>query len=554
MFRHRHSLPTANQSPTFVPRSLMTIKTKIILLGLLAIVSLFYILGVRVVTEGREHAAKLEFVARLDSASTLSALVHELQKERGISAGYLVIRSPDNTALLNAQRNATDRAKERISDLAGAGLESLGRLPEIRQMISENRTDAATSFGYYTRTIVEILDQIDALARDSNTTILTKELGAYVHLLYAKEYLGQIRASINESLSLGIIDRERIAVVVRQLDLHQFNSRIALREASPPIGQALRAVLDQERVRQTFAIIDSVLSASGPRPAADQWFAIATYSIDQFLAVEVETMRRLRLNAADEIAGSQRDLLIDAGITLAAALTLIFFAASAVLSLLRALNVLITHIEHTVSTQDFANRIQVHHHDELGELSHNFNELMSIAEHLIKEKDYFASTDLLTGAYNRYRFTELFEIELQRVKRYGGAVALILFDIDHFKSINDTYGHAIGDFILKEIANLVRNTIRSNDVLVRWGGEEFMILAPHTGDEAAELAEKLCVAVETHHFPGVGKVTASFGVSAYAPGDTLETLYARTDEALYRAKNQGRNRVRTLFVDRAGEQ
>ena len=187
----------------------------------------------------------------------------------------------------------------------------------------------------------------------------------------------------------------------------------------------------------------------------------------------------------------------------------------------------------------------------MGELSHNFNELMSIAEHLIKEKDYFASTDLLTGAYNRYRFTELFEIELQRVKRYGGSLALILFDIDHFKAINDTYGHIAGDTVLKGIASLVRDTIRSNDVLVRWGGEEFMILAPHTGDEAADLAEKLCIAVETHHFPAVRKVTASFGVSAYVPGDTLETIYARTDEALYRAKNQGRNRVRTVFVETA---
>jgi diguanylate cyclase (GGDEF)-like protein len=530
----------------------MTIKTKIVLLGLLAIASMSYILGIRVVTEGREHAAKLEFVARLESAAELSALVHELQKERGISAGYLVIRSADNAARIHTQRAETDKARGQVRATASAGLEYLGRLAETRQKISENRLEAAASFGYYTQTIVEILDQIDALARDSNTTILTRELSAYVHLLYAKEYLGQIRASINESLSAGRIDPERITAVVRQLNLHQFNRRIALREAPPQIRQALDAVLDQPRLRQTFAIIEAVLSGSGAAPPADQWFAIATYSIDQFLAVEVETMRQLRRHAATEIAESERGLLIDAGITLAAALGLIFFAVSAVLSLLRALNVLITNIEHTVSTQDFGNRIQVKHQDEMGELSHNFNELMSIAEHLIKEKDYFASTDLLTGAYNRYRFTELFEIELQRVKRYGGDVALILFDIDHFKTINDTCGHAAGDTVLKEIARLVRDTIRSNDVLVRWGGEEFMILAPHTGDEAADLAEKLRVAVETHFFPAVRQVTASFGVSAYAPGDTLETIYARTDEALYRAKNQGRNRVRTVFAERSG--
>jgi diguanylate cyclase (GGDEF)-like protein len=521
----------------------MTIKTKIVLLGILAIASLSYILGIRVFTEAREHAAKLEFVARLETAEKLSGLVHELQKERGISAGYLVIQSPANTSLLYSQRTATDRTVERVKGSAPSSLENLGRLADVRQRISGHNMEPTASFGYYTQTIAEILDQIDALARDSNTTILTQDLRAYVHLLHAKEYLGQIRASINESLSLGTIDRERIAVVIRQLNLHQFNSKIAKREASPQIGHALDAVLAQPKVRQTFAIIETVLSGSGPMSPADQWFTIATYSIDQFLGVEIDSMRQLRQRAADEIAASERSLLFDAGVTLAAALALIFFAASAVMSLLRALNVLVTHIEHTVSTQDFANRIQVHHHDEMGQLSHNFNDLMSIAEHLIKEKDYFASTDLLTGAYNRYRFGELFEIEMQRVQRYGGGLALIMFDIDH------KFGHATGDLVLKEVANLVRKVIRANDLLVRWGGEEFMILVPHTGEQAAELAEKLCVAVENHHFHNLPTITASFGVSSYTPGDTLESLYARTDEALYRAKNQGRNRVRVVFAE-----
>lgn len=532
----------------------MSIKTKIVLLGMLAIASLSYILGVRILAEGREHAAKLDFVTRLGTAERLSALVHELQKERGISAGYLVIRSPASTHLLYAQRTTTDLAKARLEQPADAGLKYLAQLADVRQKISGNSMEPTASFGYYTQTIAELLDQIDALARDSNTTILTRELSAYVHLLYAKEYLGQIRASINESLSLGSIDRERIAVVVRQLNLHQFNNKIAQREAPSQIGRSIGAVLEQAQVRQTFAMIETVLSASGPRPSAEQWFASATFSIDRFLAVEVESMRLLRQRAADEIAASERGLLIDAGVTLAAALALIFFAASAVMSLLRALNILITHIEHTVSTQDFANRIQVHHQDEMGQLSHNFNDLMSIAEHLIKEKDYFASTDLLTGAYNRYRFGELFGIELQRVQRYGGGLALIMFDIDHFKNVNDKFGHAAGDLVLKDVANLVRKMIRANDVLVRWGGEEFMILVPNTGQEAADLAEKLCLAMESHHFPHLPTITASFGVSSYVRGDTLESLYERTDEALYRAKNQGRNRVRAVFAEDAKEQ
>ena len=293
--------------------------------------------------------------------------MHELQKERGISAGYLVIRSPVNTSLLHSQRVATDQAIARVENAARSSLEYLGRFADVRQKISGSRMEPTASFGYYTQTIAEILDRIDALARDSNTTILTQDLGAYIQLLYAKEYLGQIRASINESLSLGTIDRERIAVVIRQLNLHQFNSKIAMREASPQIGRAIGDVLEQAQVRQTFAFIEAVLSGNGPRPPADQWFSIATYSIDQFLAVEIESIRLLRQRASVEIAASERELLFDAGTTLAAALALIFFAASAVLSLLRALNVLLTHIEHTVATQDFAHRIQTPNNDETGE-------------------------------------------------------------------------------------------------------------------------------------------------------------------------------------------
>ncbi|MDP3512255.1 MAG: diguanylate cyclase [Sulfuritalea sp.] len=526
----------------------MSIRIKILLLGLLAVASLSYILGVRIVSEGREHAAKLEFLTRLEAAAELSSLVHELQKERGISAGYLVIRSPGNTRLLDSQRASTDRAMVQFRNPETPGLESLARLADTRQKISGAAMDPALSFSYYTQTIVEILDQIDALARDSNTTLLTRDLNAHVHLLYAKEYLGQIRASINEALSLGAVDKEQLTVVLRLLNLHQFYIRTGLRDASPEVAQALRGVLGQAQVQHSFALIEGVLSGSGQAPPADQWFAAATHAIDQFLSVEGQSMRYLRQQAENEIAASERRVLLDAGLALAAALALIFFAASAVLSLLRALDVLITNIEHTVATQDFANRIQVPNDDEMGELSHSFNELMSIAEHLIKEKDYFASTDLLTGAYNRYRFTELFGIELQRVQRYGGDLALIMFDIDHFKDINDRFGHAAGDMVLKEIAHLVRNLIRANDVLVRWGGEEFMILVPHTGNEAADLAEKLCLAVEEHHFHYAPRVTASFGVSAHVSGDTLETLCARTDEALYRAKHQGRNRVRAVFA------
>jgi len=531
----------------------MTIKTRILLLVLLAVSSLLYVASTRFMTESQERSGKLALLAKMDTAENLSGLVHELQKERGISAGYLAGQSKASAVLLDTQRATTSQAMSRLDGNAVKNLESMAKLTKVREGISRRQITPADSFGYYTLAIVEILDQIATLAKESNAPILKNDLFAHAHLLYAKEYLGEIRASLNESLSLGTIDKERVAMVSRQLGLHQHHSRRFLRDAAPDIADAFRAVLAQPRVQATFEIIQSALSERGSGGiTAEEWFATATYAIDQLREVENQSMTRLRQQLKGEIAAAERRFLIDAIATLGISLILILLAGSATIRLLHALKVLITSIEHTIQTRDFAHRIQLGGKDEMGVISYSFNELLDIAEKLIKEKDYLASTDSLTGAYNRYKFTQLFAVELQHELRYGGGLALIMFDIDNFKRVNDEFGHKAGDMVLKEITQLVLGLIRATDVMTRWGGEEFLILVPRDGREAAvTLAEKLRGAIEDHPFPGVSKVTASFGVGACMPGDTLESICARADEALYRAKHEGRNRVRIELTEAA---
>ncbi|NTV51138.1 MAG: diguanylate cyclase [Geobacteraceae bacterium] len=158
-----------------------------------------------------------------------------------------------------------------------------------------------------------------------------------------------------------------------------------------------------------------------------------------------------------------------------------------------------------------------------------------------------ARIDYLTGIYNRLMFTELLEAELQRARRYGSELSLIMFDLDHFKNINDTHGHNMGDHVLKEIAKLVSDTIRAHDIISRWGGEEFMLLAPKTDfHQAAILAEKLRVLFETHDFSDGLQVTASFGVTQFRGDDHADSFTARADEAMYMAKQNGRNRIETM--------
>lgn len=131
--------------------------------------------------------------------------------------------------------------------------------------------------------------------------------------------------------------------------------------------------------------------------------------------------------------------------------------------------------------------------------------------------------------------------------RHNYPLSMIMVDLDHFKVVNDTFGHGVGDKVLKGFADLLREVIRVEDVAARWGGEEFIVILPHTArDAAAALAERIRVAFEKHS----GCVTpillsASFGVVERHEGDNSDTLIRRADDALYRAKHEGRNRVVT---------
>ncbi|TDR56879.1 diguanylate cyclase (GGDEF)-like protein [Halomonas ventosae] len=155
-----------------------------------------------------------------------------------------------------------------------------------------------------------------------------------------------------------------------------------------------------------------------------------------------------------------------------------------------------------------------------------------------------AFSDSLTGSWNRYRMEQAIDAALNAAERYGHPCAVLLFDVDHFKQFNDTHGHEAGDRVLVEITRALQTTLRDSDILGRWGGEEFMVLASHCdGQGALPLAERLRRCVEEVELGELGRVTISIGVAGWHPGDTRKRLVARADEAMYRAKQNGRNRV-----------
>jgi diguanylate cyclase (GGDEF)-like protein len=158
---------------------------------------------------------------------------------------------------------------------------------------------------------------------------------------------------------------------------------------------------------------------------------------------------------------------------------------------------------------------------------------------------HMAFHDALTHLPNRRLFMDRLEQQLTQIRRYGHQVALHLLDLDHFKDINDRYGHLVGDGVLEEVTEIVSKANRSADIFARYGGEEFIILTPETGiDGAMTHAERLRKDIDKHSFSNVGHVTSSFGVAEFDPEkDDLESLLDRADKALYIAKEDGRNRV-----------
>jgi diguanylate cyclase (GGDEF)-like protein len=162
---------------------------------------------------------------------------------------------------------------------------------------------------------------------------------------------------------------------------------------------------------------------------------------------------------------------------------------------------------------------------------------------------YKASHDALTSLYNRFYFHEVLTHEINRATRYNKIFILVMFDIDHFKTINDTYGHDIGDEVLIKLSVLVKKYLRKTDIIARWGGEEFMIFMPETNiSNAINKIDMLRVQIEqTQLLQSLKKpVTVSFGVTEFLQGDTKNTLLKRVDVAMYNAKNNGRNKIESL--------
>lgn len=180
----------------------------------------------------------------------------------------------------------------------------------------------------------------------------------------------------------------------------------------------------------------------------------------------------------------------------------------------------------------------------------NFLGLLGVSRDITERKKMedeirrLTEIDRLTQIYNRLKLDSVIKSEMERSKRSNSHFSIILMDIDRFKMVNDHYGHIVGDEVLKEIASIIKSSIRKIDTPGRWGGEEFLIILPESNLEGAlNLAEKLRKKIEKHKFSKVGNLTSSFGVAEFENGISENELLKRADDGMYEAKKTGRNKV-----------
>lgn len=202
------------------------------------------------------------------------------------------------------------------------------------------------------------------------------------------------------------------------------------------------------------------------------------------------------------------------------------------------------HVVGIVTQQDLISRTYLKWSQLMQDHFKQFEEITQILQQKNRHLTQLATKDSLTEVHNRHMFTELFAQELSILKRQDVKLSLMMIDLDHFKRVNDTYGHNIGDYVLKNFVSLVVSTIREADLFARWGGEEFVLLLRNAGcDEAYRVGEKIRNLVESQVFDEVGHITCSIGITEVFPEDSLTSAIERADGALYAAKERGRNQT-----------
>ncbi len=324
---------------------------------------------------------------------------------------------------------------------------------------------------------------------------------------------------------------------------HALGTVVMLREFDE---QALERLADQVRLPLTLVAADP----TGPAVAAAEAQAkVDGKSVEAHAWLRDpfgEPIARFGVERPATILGQGEGTLNLAGLGSLFMLSLVLAMLLLLLqlTLVRPLRYLTQSIENVRRTADLSVRVGINRRDEIGLLAYNFDRLLELLQQRTKVLEELATTDGLTKLLNRRTCMNELTRKLEEARKNPESLAVLLLDVDHFKRINDTVGHSVGDRVLREVAKLLRNSLRASDIGGRYGGEEFLVVLPGTTkSEAKTIANRIRVAISEAKIQGLDwPVTVSIGVASWV-GHTAHGLLATADMNLYRAKENGRNQV-----------
>lgn len=528
---------------------------------LLPVLGLVFFAGAMVL-ERRAVMAEMAALERLAAvAPDISAVVHELQKERGASAGFIGAKGGAFASPLDAQRRETDAALGRLRDTLAAfdakaygadfvrRLEAqrsrLGELAGVRTKVSDFSMPMGEMAGWYTTTIGGLLDVIGTMGTLSQDADITRSITAYIAFLQAKERAGIERAMGSNGFSAGAfapaVYQRYVGLIAEQTAFQSLFRAFAAPELISALDGVLAAPAAKEVDRMRAIALESPQTGSTGGVAGADWFKTITAKIDGLKGVEDLTAAALLKQAKAAEANAFQAFLT----TLAVVVLLLAATAGLVTIVVRGITrpiAMLTRDMGLLAQGDRTVSIDgVERGDEIGAISRAvqvFKDAMIANDRLQEELNHHATHDPLTRALNRRAFALLAEKQMAQAARTGRPLAVLMMDLDHFKRINDTLGHSGGDATLCRFVAVAGDVLRAEDVLCRFGGEEFVALLPHAeAAQAVAAAERLRLA-----FAATG-ATVSIGVASLRPGEDLEDLLRRADAALYDAKRAGRDRT-----------
>lgn len=548
-------------------------------------------------SEWRQYQSAERGLQALQLVETSMRAAEKLSFERGPSNAVMGDGYPAAAAkqerLRNARNDTNNALRQLQQQLGQRDATPSGQLAALDQALREARRsvdqlaaqppDGRTPAQL--NTAVERMYALVPLALDAVTEATRASEQAYPRItrvlvkarlaVELREYAGRLGSTLTVPLAtaqpLTGAQRERLQFLRGRLEQLRQLIRVSSNEADQALAvQAALARMDSDYFTKGQRIISEVEQASSsPRTSGAPRYSMDTAQFAQryvptmapILAVRDALLQEAQLQAHREFQQARHELgwalLNGAAILLVLVALLIIVRVRVVAPLLRATRAVVK-----LGNGDFTPPSRISRRkDEIGDmlralatLRENSMERQRLEQErarLIEELKTRADTDYLTGILNRRAFATAGNLRLRGAREKDESLAVILFDIDHFKSVNDCYGHDAGDQVLIRIAEVVRATLRDGEILARYGGEEFVVMPSFCGLEAARaLAERLRVAIEQEPLTlsdgYILRVTASFGVAvAHGPHAALDDLFHSADLALYRAKSQGRNRVET---------